>query len=45
MRIIDDLGWRKETHTILGKQEVRYHKDGFEIPEYLMNQIIDYLTI
>lgn len=33
------LGWTREVHTILGKKEVRYHKDGFEIPEKYAKEI------
>ncbi len=35
------LGWYKETHTILGKKKVRWHRDGFELPEEFVKELLN----
>ena len=39
-KIMLACGWYKEIHTILGKKIVRWHKDGFEIEEKDVLEII-----
>ena len=34
-------GWSKAVHTILGKDFVRFHKEGFEMPLEFLEEIID----
>ena len=34
------LGWIKEIHWILGKNKIRYHKEGFELPEHLAVELL-----
>ena len=39
--LMKKLRWRREEHTILDKKEIRYHKDGLEIDEKELFDIIE----
>lgn len=41
MNVLEKLGWYKQEHTILGKVQVRWHKNGFEVPDSLMQEILN----
>lgn len=32
-KVMERFGWHKEVHHILGKKQIRYHKEGFELSE------------
>ncbi len=35
------LGWYKETHLILGKKKIRFHRGGFELPIEFAKEILN----
>jgi hypothetical protein len=41
--LMKSIGWIKETHTIFGKPQIRWRREGFEVLDSLMDEIYDKL--
>ncbi len=40
-KVMEELNWHKEVHTIHRKKYIRYHKGGFELPIEYVKEFIE----